>query len=86
MKMQEFLKPYNLYQLLGVARFASLEEIKKEYRVNALKHHPDRFPENSKSPCKFMLCTEAYNILSDEKKRRAYDRILGAVHPPTGPV
>ena len=77
MKMQEFLKPYNLYQLLGVVKFASLEEIKKGYRVNALKHHPDRFPGNSKPTRKFVLCTEAYNILSDEQKRRAYDRILG---------
>ena len=77
MKMQEFLKPYNLCQLLGVAKFANLEEIKKGYRVNALKHHPDRFPGNSKPTRKFVLCTEAYNILSDEQKRRAYDRTLG---------
>ncbi|MEE9258666.1 MAG: J domain-containing protein [Nitrospinaceae bacterium] len=79
MKMPEFLKPYNLYELLGVENFADLEQIKKGYRINALKHHPDRFPHGKKSPRKFVLCTEAYSILSDEKRRKAYDRTLGRI-------
>ena len=55
-------------------RSASRDEIKKAYRQLAIKHHPDRNPENKDAEEKFKEATEAYEILADERKRQAYDQ------------
>ena len=61
------------YEVLGVARTATPEEIKKAYRQSALKFHPDRNPDNPESEEKFKECTEAYQVLCDQEKRARYD-------------
>ncbi len=61
------------YEVLGVKRGASDEEIKKAYRKLAMKHHPDRNPDNPKAEEHFKEAKEAYEVLSDAKKRPAYD-------------
>jgi molecular chaperone DnaJ len=61
------------YEVLGVNRDASDEVIKKAYRKLAMKHHPDRNPDNPKSEEHFKEAKEAYEVLSDPKKRPAYD-------------
>jgi len=62
------------YEVLGLARSATQEEIKKAYRKGALKYHPDRNPGDSQSEKRFKDISEAYEILSDEKKRQIYDQ------------
>jgi molecular chaperone DnaJ len=62
------------YEVLGVTREASADEIKKAYRQAALKHHPDRNPGDAAAELRFKEATEAYTVLSDEQKRSAYDR------------
>src|SRR6476620_4395402 len=64
------------YEVLGVAKNASEEDIKKAYRKHAMKHHPDRNQGDSakKSEEKFKECKEAYEMLSDGQKRAAYDQ------------
>ena len=62
------------YELLGVSRDASEEEIKKAYRKLALQYHPDRNPEDKQSEEKFKEVSEAYQILSDAEKRAKYDQ------------
>ncbi len=57
------------YAVLGVARAASADEIKKAYRQCALEHHPDRNRGEKKSEEKFREATEAYQILSDPEKK-----------------
>src|SRR5277367_1818779 len=62
------------YEILGVSRTASVDEIKASYRKCALKWHPDRNPENkAEAEVKFRESTEAYSILSDAQKRQVYD-------------
>ena len=62
------------YEILGVTKTASVEEIKSAYRKAALKWHPDRSPENKEeAEHRFRECTEAYSILSDTQKRQIYD-------------
>jgi molecular chaperone DnaJ len=62
------------YEVLGVNRDASVEEIKKAYRKLAMKHHPDRNPDNPKAEEQFKEAKEAYETLSDDQKRAAYDQ------------
>ena len=61
------------YDVLGVNRDASDEDIKKAYRKLAMKHHPDRNPDNKEAEERFKEAKEAYEILSEAEKRRAYD-------------
>ena len=62
------------YEILGVDRDASEDQIKKAYRKLAMQHHPDRNPDNAKSEENFKEAKEAYEVLSDQEKRAAYDR------------
>ena len=61
------------YEVLGLNKDASAEDIKKSYRKLAMKHHPDRNPDNPKAEEHFKEAKEAYEILSDDQKRGAYD-------------
>jgi len=62
------------YEVLGVSREATDQELKSAYRKLALKHHPDRNPGNHAAEEKFKEASEAYQVLSDADKRAAYDR------------
>ncbi len=62
------------YEILGVARDANAEEVKKAYRKLAIKYHPDKNPGDSAAEEKFKEAAEAYEILSNADKRRNYDR------------
>jgi molecular chaperone DnaJ len=62
------------YQILGISKSASQEEIKKSYRKLAMQYHPDRNPGDKESEKKFKEATEAYEVLKDEQKKAAYDQ------------
>jgi len=62
------------YEVLGVSRDASEDDIKKAYRKLAMQHHPDRNPDNPKSEEKFKEAKQAYEVLCDGERRAAYDR------------
>ncbi|KLJ02801.1 molecular chaperone DnaJ [Luteimonas sp. FCS-9] len=62
------------YEVLGVSRSASEDELKKAYRRCAMKHHPDRNPGDAAAEAAFKECKEAYEVLSDGGKRRMYDQ------------
>lgn len=71
----ENTKEKDLYEILGVEKTSSDDEIKRAYRKLALKYHPDKNPDNTEEATeKFKEVTAAYNILSDEEKREKYDR------------
>lgn len=62
------------YEILGVNKDASSEDIKKSYRKLAMKYHPDRNPDNPKAEEQFKEAKEAYEMLTDDQKRAAYDQ------------
>jgi len=62
------------YEVLGVGKDASAEDIKKAYRKMAMKYHPDRNPDNKEAEEKFKEAGEAYEVLSDDDKRARYDQ------------
>ena len=62
------------YEVLGVARDAGDADIKKAFRQNALKNHPDRNPGDKEAEERFKEAAEAYDVLSDAEKRSRYDR------------
>lgn len=64
----------DFYAVLGVQRQSSPEEIKKAYRKLAMKHHPDKNPNDKAAEDKFKEATEAYDVLSDPKKKQMYDQ------------
>lgn len=63
------------YKILGVARNASTDEIRKAYRKLAMQYHPDKNPDNKQAEERFKEINEAYQVLSDDKKRSRYDRL-----------
>src|SRR4249920_2199870 len=62
------------YEILGVSKSASTEEVKKAYRKVAIQFHPDKNPGNKEAEEKFKEAAEAYEVLSDADKRAQYDR------------
>ena len=62
------------YEVLGVNKQASADEIKKSFRKLAMQYHPDRNPDNKEAEAKFKEINEAYEVLKDDQKRAAYDR------------
>jgi molecular chaperone DnaJ len=67
-------KKRDYYEVLGVSRSASAEEVKRAYRKLAVKFHPDKNPDDSQAEEKFKELGEAYDVLMDADKRAAYDR------------
>jgi len=72
--MIEGMAKRDYYEVLGVKRDASPEDVKKAYRRLAMKYHPDRNPDDPEAEAKFKEAKEAYEVLSDDGKRSAYDR------------
>ena len=62
------------YEILGVARDAEADAIKKAYRRKAMENHPDRNPGDAEAEARFKEAAEAYEVLSDPQKRARYDR------------
>jgi DnaJ-class molecular chaperone len=72
----------NYYQILGIDRAAGQEEIKRAFRRMASFYHPDHNPQDPKeAEEKFKKINEAYEVLSDEAKRRQYDRLIRQRRP-----
>ena len=69
----------DFYSVLGVEKSASEDEIKKAYRKLAMKFHPDRNPGDKAAEESFKEAKEAYEILSDAKKRAAYDQYVSVL-------
>src|SRR5215207_8354000 len=70
----------DFYAVLGISSSATGDEIKKQYRKLASKHHPDKNPNDAKAAERFKEISEAYQVLGDAEKRKQYDdmRRLGA--------
>ena len=68
----------DFYDVLGVSKSASPEELKSAYRKLAVKYHPDKNPDDKKAEDRFKEAGEAYSILSDQEKKQNYDNICNA--------
>ena len=66
------------YEVLGVVKSSSAEEIKKAYSKLALKYHPDRNKDDKTAEAKFKEASEAYHVLSDKGRRNNYDQFVHA--------
>ena len=64
----------DFYEILGVSKSSSADEIKKAYRKKAMQYHPDKNPNDKTAEAKFKEAAEAYEVLSDQDKRAQYDR------------
>src|SRR3970040_2528452 len=64
----------DFYEILGVNKNANADEIKKAYRKMAIKHHPDKNPNDKSAEEKFKEAAEAYEVLSDGNKKSRYDQ------------
>ncbi len=76
--------PKDFYELLGVSRDATADQIKKAYRKLAVKYHPDKNPDNKEAEDKFKEISHAYEVLSDQSKRAQYDQFGHAAFSGTG--
>ena len=74
----------DFYKVLGVDRNASADDLKKAYRKQAMKHHPDRNPDDKTAEHQFKEANEAYDVLKDDQRRAAYDRYGHAAFEQTG--
>lgn len=68
------MEEFDYYEILGLGKGSSQEEIKKAFRKKAMQYHPDRNPDNPEAEEMFKKINEAYEVLSDEQKRSVYDR------------
>lgn len=78
--INEFFCEKNYYEILGVKKSATDNELRSAYRALTLKYHPDKAPEGT-DPDIFIQVTKAYKILSDKTKRQRYDRSLETGRP-----
>ncbi len=70
----ETMAKRDYYEVLGVGKDASADEIKRVYRRQAMKYHPDKNPDDKEAEAKFKECAEAYEVLSDPTKRQQYNQ------------
>ena len=76
----------DLYEVLGIGRDASREEVARAWRRRARAEHPDSRPNDPAAPARFRVLAEAYNVLADPGRRAAYDRASGYRPPSVGPA